>query len=213
MISELSTPQGHPREPKYLSVRLADSSCLRIRLVTPLDREHLVEGFSRLSNESRHTRFFSSMRALQGPVLDKLADLSGYLHVAIGAFTENDDLGHGVAVARAIQPSPGDPAELAITVVDNAQGMGLGRLLLHILMVVMTEIGVASFSATILRENFAAVALFRKLGAATNPDPEDLAITLASIGPGDLSRLTGWPDDLEQRISDFARHVSKQLRN
>ena len=199
--------------PEILSVRLADDSCLRIRPLTPLDREHLVEGFSRLSTQSRQKRFFSSMRSLQGPVLDTLADLSGHLHVAIGAFTENDDLGHGVAVARAIQTSPGEPAELAITVVDSAQGMGLGQLMLHALMEIMTKLGVSSFTATILRENAPAIGLFRKLGATTKPDPEDLAITLAQIIPENVPKLAGWPDDLEHEIVAFASRVSAELND
>ena len=153
------------------------------------------------------------MRALQGPVLDQLADLSGYLHVAIGAFTENDELGHGVAVARAIQPSPGAPAELAITVVDSAQGMGLGQLLLHILIELMTELGVTSFTATILRDNYPAVSLFRKLGATTHPDPEDLALTLAEIAPGNLPKLVGWPPDLERQIRGFVKHACIEAKN
>jgi GNAT superfamily N-acetyltransferase len=213
MISEPSTDPNRISLPEFLSVRLTNRSCLRIRVLTPMDREHLLDGFSRLSTQSRQKRFFSSMRALQGPVLDQLADLSGYLHVAIGAFTENDEMGHGVAVARAIQPSPGAPAELAITVVDSAQGMGLGQLLLRVLIEIMIELKVTSFTATILRENYPAVGLFRKLGASTHPDPEDLAITLAEIGSGNLSKLKGWPDDLEKQIRAFVEHACENLRN
>lgn len=212
MFSESSTDTIAATAPEFLSVRLRDKSCLRIRLLTPEDREHLVEGFSRLSRESRYTRFFSYIPSLEGPVLDKLADLSGHLHVAIGAFTENDELGHGVAVARAIQPAAGEPAELAITVVDGSQGMGLAQLLLHILVKVTANLGVERFAAEVLRENYAAVKAFRNIGASTHPDPEDMAVTLVELAPGDLTKLSRWPDDLEERIRAFAAHASVSVQ-
>jgi hypothetical protein len=202
-----------PIGPEFLSVRLEDGSCLQIRLVTPADRAHLVDGFARLSKQSRYTRFFSYIPSLDGPVLDNLADLSGHLHVAVGAFAGNDDLGHGVAVARAIQPASGEPAELAITVVDGAQGMGLGELLLHILVVVGTKLGVTAFTATTLRENHPAGKAFRKIGAKTTPDPEDMAISLATMDSGDLKKLTGWPPELDEEIQRFATRAGQAVQH
>jgi hypothetical protein len=201
-----------PIGPEFLSVRLEDGSCLQIRLVTPADRAHLVDGFARLSKQSRYTRFFSYIPSLEGPVLDNLADLSGHLHVALGAFAGNDELGHGVAVARAIQPASGEPAELAITVVDGAQGLGLGELLLHILVVMGTKLGVTSFTATTLRENHPAGKAFRKIGAKTAPDPEDMAISLATMVSGDLKKLTGWPPELEEEIQRFATRAGQAVQ-
>jgi hypothetical protein len=204
MPQETAIEACPPIGPEFLSVRLEDGSCLQIRLVTPADRAHLVDGFARLSKQSRYTRFFSYIPSLEGPVLDNLANLSGHLHVALGAFAGNDELGHGVAVARAIQPAYGEPADLAITVVDGAQGMGLGELLLHILVVLGTKLGVTAFTATTLRENYPAGKAFRKIGAKTAPDPEDMAISLATMGSGDLKKLTGWPPELEEQIQLFA---------
>jgi GNAT superfamily N-acetyltransferase len=212
MTSLDATDTNSPPSPAHLYVELEDKTHLQIRLVTPRDRAHLVDGFGRLSRQSRYTRFFSYIPSLQGPVLDRLADLSGYLHVAVGAFAENDDLGHGLAIARAIQPSPGAAAELAITVVDGAQGQGLGELLLHVLVALSANLGVTSFTATTLSENRPAAKVFRKIGATTRTDPQDASITMVSLDSGNLAALKGWPPSLDQKIRLFVQHTTEAIQ-
>jgi GNAT superfamily N-acetyltransferase len=201
-------------QPAHLHIELSDGSSVRLRRVAPEDRDALVEGFNRLSKQARYTRFFSSMPTLSGQVLDRLADLVGHCHVAIAAFSDGDGDGSltpsesGVGVARAIQDAANVPAELAVTVIDDHSGLGIGELLLRVLIVVMSEKGVDSFSATVLRENVAMLKTFAKLGAETHTDHEDPSIVLVRLCATDLSPSERWSPDLEAEVLSFARNLA-----
>jgi L-amino acid N-acyltransferase YncA len=73
-----------------------------------------------------------------------------------------------VGVARFVRdPERPDAAEFAITVVDDWQGVGLGKLLLQTLLVSAAEYGVEHLVAHVLEENTPALRLFRQVGART----------------------------------------------
>ncbi len=87
-------------------------------------------------------------------------------HVAIGAVRERDGGDDGVGVARmvALDGEPG-VAEVAITVVDDAQGLGLGTILFQRIMAAARERGVARIRCYVLGSNPAMQDLNKKLGA------------------------------------------------
>jgi GNAT superfamily N-acetyltransferase len=217
----------------HLHVHLSDGSELQIRRVTRDDREALVAGFNRLSKQSRYTRFFTPMPTLSGPVLDRLAGLVGHCHVAIAAFClmpkpvgefdnledeevedeevedeEVDAVEDGIGVARAIQDCAGVPAELAVTVIDDATGHGIGELLLRILLVVTHEMGVDEFRATALRENQSMRKTFVKLGARSRADPQDASILLFELSYNNVIETTEWTQEFVDEVLSFAKAVT-----
>lgn len=195
--------------PPCLEVALPTGDLLALRMATPEDREELVRGFERLSPSSRYTRFFTPMRSLSGPVLHQLADLSGYRHVAIAAFrTEGNRKGQGVGVARAIQTNADAPAELAVTVVDEAQGNGLGELLLRVVVAVTLESGVDNFVASVLHDNGAAIRTFAKLGAHIRHDPDDPSISMVELRSSELSLSSIWSTQVQGEVRKFAVAVA-----
>ncbi len=200
-----------------LKVTLTDGSPVSIRLLTPTDRAHLLDGFGKLSAASRRSRFFSAMPVFNDDLLNRLADLDGFRHVAVGAFHDTDEIGNGIGVARSIQLDATEPAELAVTVIDDYHGRRIGELLLRVLIAVWQEqlrqrlqeqLGDNMFVASILRENRAAVKTFRRLGAITQTDPDDPTIVLAQFAGSAISRPEGWPTELTERVCEFARAVS-----
>ena len=134
-----------------------------IREIRPSDKELLREGFSHLSPETIHRRFLSPKHKLSGAELRYLTEVDGHDHHAIVALPA-DDLGALVGVARFVR-SAEDPetAEAAIVVGDAYQGRGLGKELALRLADAAREHGVRRFSAEMLSDNPAALALMRTL--------------------------------------------------
>ena len=116
--------------------RLRDGTRVRMRPIGPADRARLAAGFQKLSRESRYRRFFTAMPELPEKMLDRLVATDGWKHVAIGAEVASDDpaLAEGLGVARFVRlEDVPDVAEVAVAVIDEKQGLGLGTLLLSAL--------------------------------------------------------------------------------
>ncbi|MGH8502397.1 MAG: GNAT family N-acetyltransferase [Gammaproteobacteria bacterium] len=137
-------------------VTLAGGLRIRFRTVSPSDRQKLAEGFARLSAESRHRRFFSTKTALTDAELRFLTTPDGIDHVAIGTVEidadgeEGDGVGIGHLVRVAERP---EVAELALTVLDARQGMGIGRMLLERLIAAAAERGIQRIRCHLLADN------------------------------------------------------------
>lgn len=171
-------------------------------------RRMLLEGFSRLSDDSRHMRFFSGKPRLTESEVDYLVALDGHQHMAIGALEQDDDGSvRGVGVARFVRLGPDSTvAEPAVTVVDDAQGLGLGTLLLHRLVQAARERGVTHFRAEFLGQN----ERVRKLLLDVVPDamfhPDGQGVLIAELP---LDTRAAAPDHPTQ-LNDLIRRVLKQ---
>jgi GNAT superfamily N-acetyltransferase len=144
---------------------LADGSPVRIRLVRPEDAATLRAGFDRLSPASRYARFFSPKTSLSDDELRYLVDVDHESHLAIGAVRDTtDDYAVGLGIARFIRlaASP-NTAEAAIAVADEAQHLGLGRLLFLRLVAAAAERGVERFCCEVLCSNAGMAALLAQI--------------------------------------------------
>jgi RimJ/RimL family protein N-acetyltransferase len=145
------------------TVRLRDGSKVLIRPVRNSDAPHLADGFARLSARSRQLRFHAPKPRLSQAELRYLTDIDHYDHEAIGALNRG---GQGVGIARYVR-SADDPraAEIAITVVDDWQGLGLGTELVAGLSDRARQAGIERFTALVTADNMAVAGLLRKLSA------------------------------------------------
>jgi len=151
---------------------LKDGLVVTLRLVQPADRDEFDRQFRRMSPDSRYRRFFTGIHELTPDMLDYLTEVDGYDHFAIIALTESFDLKEeaGVGVARFVRAAD-DPevAEAAITVVDDYQGRGVGRLLLMTLVDAAQERGIKSFRGEVLASNEPMRHLLEAAGAKGEP--------------------------------------------
>jgi GNAT superfamily N-acetyltransferase len=152
---------------------LADGTRVTIRFIRPEDAEELRRAFGRLSPRTRFQRFLGPLAALSEENLRYLTELDGDRHLAVVAGTDSLDLKRdvGLGVARYVRLAD-DPtvAEAAVTVVDEAQGKGLGRLLLRALARAARERGVRHFRGTVLADNARIRAILAEVGAQIHPE-------------------------------------------
>jgi RimJ/RimL family protein N-acetyltransferase len=143
--------------------RLSDGTPITIRPIQPSDRELLAGALAHLSPASVRARFLAPKDHFTQRELDYLTQVDGYDHVALVAEVA-DDPGQWIGVGRYVRlPDQPDTAEVAITVADEWQGKGLGRLLGTLLAQAAGECGIRQFVATMLADNVASHRLFASM--------------------------------------------------
>jgi len=143
------------------AVRLGDGSEVFIKVLCPADKGALAEGFEHLSKESRFRRFFAYKSRLSERELAYFTEMDGQAHFALAAGRRNDAGGvEGLGTARFVRRDD-DPgaAELAVAVVDEWQGRGLGRALLTRLVEAAEARGIERLVGTVMAENDAMIHL------------------------------------------------------
>ncbi len=125
-------------------VTLADGSHATLRMIRPSDKPQIVDGLGRMSETSRYRRFLSAKRSLSESELRYLTEIDGENHVAIVALEADGGETRRIGVARFVRLSE-EPtsAEAAVTVTDENQGKGLGRVLLQRLVAAAVELRAA----------------------------------------------------------------------
>lgn len=148
-------------------MKLRDGTRVRLRVVRRADRELLRRGFDRLSPRSRYLRFLSPKNGLSDTELDDLLTLDERDRFAVGAqkLQPGGGEGEGLGIARFARV-PGTPAvaEAAVTVMDEAQGKGLGTLLLARLAAAARERGIGRFTCEFHAGNEQVWHLVNRLG-------------------------------------------------
>jgi RimJ/RimL family protein N-acetyltransferase len=149
---------------------LPDGGVIHVRPIEPEDKGLLRAGFERLSPESRYRRFLHSVKRLTEADLAYFTEVDHHDHEALVAVDP-----HGtelVGVARYVRLDEPDTAEVAIAVLDDWQGRGVGTLLMHELTNRARAAGVRRFAATCLADNATVIDLLRRLGETRVDHPE-----------------------------------------
>jgi GNAT superfamily N-acetyltransferase len=142
---------------------LRDGTRVVIRPLVGADRPPLSAAYQRMGDESRYRRFLCATPTLTESQLRYLTDVDQRDHVALAAV----DATYGSAilgVARSVRLE-GPEAELAIAVVDDHQGRGLGSALIAALVDRSREQGVTCYRADVLADNVPMLQLLGGLGA------------------------------------------------
>ena len=153
---------------QHQRLKLRDGRVVDVRPLERGDRTLLAAAIGRLSDESLYLRFASPIPHIGERELDRLVDVDHHAHEALLAL---DPLtGRGVAVVRYMQ-LPGEPGvvELAATVADDWQGIGLGSALLAPLMQRACDEGHSALRASVLAANSRSIAMLRRAGFKGRP--------------------------------------------
>jgi RimJ/RimL family protein N-acetyltransferase len=182
-----------------------DGAAVVVRPIEPGDKDALLAGFERLSDESRYRRFLTPTPHLTDAQLRYLTEVDHDRHEALIAFAE--ETGEPVGVARYVR-FPDDPltAEPAVTVVDHWQGRGVGTLLLDELSARARAAGVERFSATVLATNEPIIALLDHLGSAERHREGSVVQVEADLP------AAGSPPPLRTALREAARNGLRLLK-
>jgi GNAT superfamily N-acetyltransferase len=188
-------------------VRLTDGTDIALRPFRPGDGSLLVEGFARLSPRSRYRRFLSPVPVLTDSMLAFLTSIDGVNHRAWGALVDEPAGPVGAGVVRWVR-SNADPvvADMAVTVIDDYQGRGLGGLLLDVAVLDALAHGVERFEGVVLGENILSRRMLARAGATFRPEGGGvLAFRLPLRPRADLLRASPLPAVLasQRRRSDL----------
>lgn len=119
-----------------IQTELADGTKVLLRPVRPEDKPLFVEGMGRLSDRSRRMRFLAHTERLSRSQLAYLTEVDQRDHRAWGVLAN----GKPIAVGRLVRIGD-EEAEVAITVVDEWQGKGIGEMMIRFLAVLARDVG------------------------------------------------------------------------
>src|SRR6516225_282501 len=167
------------------AIVLRDGSQVRIRQGHRSDRELLLRGFERLSPRSRYRRFLAPVSELTEEMVRYLTEIDHHDHEAMIALDERT--GEGVGVARYVRdPDRPDIAEVAVTVIDDWQGRGVGTLLLEVISARARAEGITRFTALMLATNKEMMDLLQELDPVRIVDRElgtvEIEVPIPAIG-------------------------------
>jgi RimJ/RimL family protein N-acetyltransferase len=156
------------------SFKLKNGIAITLRAIRPDDRERLRTAFGHLDPATIYKRFFGAKRELSEAELTAATAVDFHVVVALVAVLDSNPetiIGGGRYVRS---PGPNSPnAEVAFTVEEDYQGLGLASLILRELSAIAKAAGVSRFSAEVLPANTAMLRVFRNSGLALSSRTED----------------------------------------
>jgi ribosomal protein S18 acetylase RimI-like enzyme len=155
--------------------RLRDGTQIEIRALRPSDRNALLDAAGRTSDESLYRRFFGVRREFNDAEVASFVDVDFIEQVALVALMGARERELIVAGARYIVVRPGT-AELAVTVVDEFQGLGIASVLLRHLAGLARAARLSELVAEVMPDNTAMLRVLERSGLRQRKKPESSVI-------------------------------------
>ncbi len=139
----------------HRALTLPDGTPVIVRAVRPDDKPLLADGFAHLSEQSRFRRFLHHKARLSAAELRFFTEVDGHDHYALGILAHRDGASVPMAIGRLVRSASmnRDTAEIAVVVMDEFQGRGVGRLLLTELAAAAHERDIVKLQFTLMLDN------------------------------------------------------------
>lgn len=154
---------------------------LTIRPIRIRDADMEAEFIRRLSPESKHYRFLGGIRELSPSMLKDFCNVDGHNSMAFVATVREEDHETEVGVSRYAPNASEDCREMAVTVADEWQHIGIGTLLAQKLIDHAKDHGVKNIYSVDLADNIHMRQLAEDLGMSSRRDPEDAHQVIYSL--------------------------------
>lgn len=198
------------RDVPPLTMELDDGTPVLLRPVLPDDRERVRIAIEEMSRESRYRRFFTSTMNPSADLLRYFTEVDKHHHVAWGALDPSVEGQPGVGIARFIRDRD-DPtvAEVAFTVRDDLQGLGLGTILLAILYHLAPVHGIKTLRANVLADSYSVADWLRSLGARGKLESGVLEFDLMVSGHHSKLQQTPGTERFRQRLQEVTGKLQR----
>ena len=166
-----SASEGHLLP--YSDVSLADGRRVLIRPMNPSNADAERAFIAALSPEARRNRFQEQFTTPSEALVNSLVDVDHSNDEAFVALSEQSRHTEIVGVSRYAVGSDPQQCEIAVTVLDAWQDLGLGTALMRRLIDAAKERGIGRMISLDFAENQRMTHLAQALGFVTTPDPDD----------------------------------------
>jgi RimJ/RimL family protein N-acetyltransferase len=163
---------------------LRNGTVVTVRAVRPGDGGKIRKAFQNLEGETVYTRFFGHKSEVTDVELEQITgvdfDRDVALLVTIGHGEAETVIG-GASYFATDAAAPDRSAELAFTVEEDYQGLGIASSLMRHLVRIARQTDLARFEADVLKRNLPMLGVFRRSGLPmTLRDEDDVVhVTLA----------------------------------
>lgn len=135
----------------------------------------------KLSLQTKHFRFFGGVKELSPAELTRFCEVDGLHSMAFVATLQKDGAETEIGVGRYAPNSRADAREMAVTIADDWQHRGLGKLLVNQLVASARDYGVRQLYSVDLADNSAMRELANELGMSAASDPNDVRQVIYSL--------------------------------
>lgn len=161
------------------AVTLRNGVKATVRAIRADDAERFRKAFASLDKSSIYTRFFAFRPALSDAEVKAATDVDFVRTVAL-VVTLDADPETLIAGGRYIRFNTPDDnrAEVAFTVEEDYQNLGLASLILHELAIIARSAGITTFIAEVLHSNSPMLQVFRRSGFPVKSRLQDNSLHL-----------------------------------
>lgn len=152
-----------------------------IRPIRMTDAAMEAEFVRKLSPQTKHYRFFGGVRELSPAQVKFFCEADGRHSMAFVATIRKNGRETEIGVGRYAPNSKADIREMAVTIADEWQHQGLGKLLVEQLIASARDYGVKQLYSVELTDNVAMRDLAHDLGMSMVCDPDDVRQVIYSL--------------------------------
>jgi acyl-CoA hydrolase len=171
---QLLTPEevAYPEELET-TMTTKDQAELIIRPIRPTDEEMLSDMFYDLSDQTIINRFFSMLKSMPHRRLQQFCCIDYTQEMSLAAITDDGPKSKIVGLGSYHLNPATHKAEIAFMVADAWQGKGIGTFMMRSLVKIAKASNIKGFTAEVLRDNLAMIALMHKSGVPTKSEIVD----------------------------------------
>jgi GNAT superfamily N-acetyltransferase len=152
---------------------ILDGQKVTIRPILKSDTAMEAAFVRKLSLETKHYRFFGAVKELSAAEIQRFCNTDGLHDMAFVATVQGPDCEVEIGVCRYAPASQADTREMAVTISDEWQHKGLGKLLISHLISAARQFGVRHLYSLELADNALMRELAKEVGMSASRDPHD----------------------------------------